>query len=869
MNKLLLRDIKNSAGRFIAILLIIMLGVLLFVGVKATGPSLNDTLQLEVNKQKLSDIRVISDKGFTSKDVSAAQKVQGSQIELSKFKYVIGGKNKDAVALYGLNSDLKQNQFKLTSGRLPKNDGEILLDQRAKQKEGYQLGDRFTFAKSADLKDDQYKIVGFVDSPIYIDDSSRGSANLGSGNVQYFAYVSDDSINIPVNNLMNIRFESLQQEQLFSDKYKTKLNSKLGKIKLALNKRKNARANEIASTGLSQIADAQAKLNEAQSQLAKTKAQTSEINGSNREANEKLEQQADELNQKQSQLESQKSSILKRAEPNYIWQERSDLPGFTGYGESSKRISAIANVFPAFFFLLAALITFTTVMRMVEESRGQIGTLKALGFSKMAIGYEYTSYAFWAGILGAIIGAGLGNQLLPRFVISMYKNYVLGPPVISYDWSSIIIAIVLSMVVTVGAALFVVLKETRDSPSALMRPKAPKNAKKILLERIPFIWKRLKFNQKISYRNLFRFKTRGLMTILGIAGGTALILTGFGISNSISATANLQFKKVINYDLVLQSKTVQSLDSVRKTIESDKNYQSSTIVHTSTASARQNGKKVNDSTMYIPNSNNGLTGFITLKDYQNGEAMRLKSDGVIITQKMAKILNLKQGQSIEISVDGKRPTNFKVSGIAKNYVGNFIYMPRALYQQKIADNPKMQTLLVKIKNSSDADNNLAKNWMKKNSNILGISFVNDQSAIVDDMTKQLGPVVMIFILLSGLLSFIVLYNLNNINISERLRELSTIKVLGFLNPEVTMYVARESIILAALGIILGFGLGNLLTDYVIRQAETDTVVFPLTIEPIGYIVATVLMILFSLIVVYLTHRRLKKVDMVEALKSNE
>ncbi|NEZ69814.1 ABC transporter permease [Pediococcus pentosaceus] len=870
MNKLLMRDIRGSLGRFTAIVLIIMLGVLLFVGVKATGPALNHSMQSEVVKHHLSDVQVFSDKGFTRKDIKAVERVQGAKAESIKFKYVIGGKTRDAIALYGLKDPARQNQVILKSGRLPQKNNEILLDKQAQIKDGYRIGDQFTFAKSANLKVNRYKIVGFADSPLYIDDSTRGSANVGSGQVQYFAYIKDQAINLPVATAINISFAKLQHQDVFSGKYQGTIKAKVKLLQKQLDKRKNERKNEIVAKPLNQLNRAQEKLNQAKQKIVQAKAQLKKQSGGKVTTTSELDKQEQQLAETQVNLKRQRKKVEKIKVPSYTWQTREDLPGFTGYGDSSDRIAAIANVFPVFFFLLAALITFTTITRMVEEARGQIGTLKALGFSRSAIAYEYTMYAFLAGILGVIVGSFLGNQLLPRFVVSMYTKYVIGQPVIEYDWASIAIAVVLAMIATVGAALLVVIKETKAVPAELLRPKSPRKAKKILLENISFIWKRLNFNQKISYRNLFRFKLRGLMTILGIAGGTALILTGFGIANSISATGDLQFNQIIKYDAVVQAKRANQLESVRQTIARGKNYQQSLATHTETFKATKHGKTVDDINMDIPQNKHQFEKFVTLRDYQNQHPLHLQKQGVIISEKLATALKVRKGSTISIENEKQTKKEVKVIGVTQNYVGNFMYGSTSFYRKIMKKEPTMQTLMVQLHQTSKKNQQkLSKQWIEANADILGVSFVRDQAAAVTSMSKQLGPVVLIFILLSGVLSFIVLYNLNNINISERLRELSTIKVLGFFDSEVTMYIARESIILALIGILAGFGLGNILTSYVIKQAETSIVVFPLTIKPMGYVVATVLMVIFNLIVVYITHRRLRQVDMVEALKSNE
>ena len=862
MNKLLLRNIKDSFGRFIAIAMIIMLGVLIFVGVKATGPALNDSLQAEVNSQKLSDVQIISTKGFTSKDVAAAEKVSGAKVEASKYKAVIGGKNRDAIALYGYDKQDKQNLPKIKSGRLPKANNEILLDSKAKTDEGYKLGDTFKFAKSADLTRRTFKVVGFADSVQYVDNATRGAANIGNGQVQYFAYVPKKMMNLPVATALNVRFSSLQDKGTFGSKYKDAVKDKVKQLKRVLNARKADRAAELAKPATKKLTSAQSKLDTAKRQLA-TAAKAAPTNS-------QVKTQQKQLAKQQAKLDQQKKKVKDATTPTYIWSTREDFPGFSGYGESSDRIAAIANVFPLFFFLLAALITFTTVTRMVEESRSQIGTLKALGFSKGSIAYQYIMYALLAAVVGIVFGSVLGNELLPRLVISMYQNYVLGGAVVHFDRTSIGFAMVLALISTVGAAIIVINREVKVVPSELMRPKAPKSSKKIWLEKVTFIWSKLKFNQKISYRNLFRFKSRGIMTILGIAGGTALILTGFGLDNSISSSGQRQYNDLIHYDAVVQSKTTDKLPVVQKTIKDAGNYKQSTVVSTGAAKVSKGGKSVADITVYSPKNEHQFSKYIKVKDVDSKKQLSLPNDGIVLTEKAAKTLGVKKGDKISVTGQNNHKNQVKVAAVAENYVSNFMYIKRQNYLSVMGKQPSMKTLLVQLKKTNkSAETKLGKQWISKNTNILGINFTTDQKKTVTNMSSQMGPIVWIFILLSGLLSFIVLYNLNNINISERQRELSTIKVLGFFDPEVTMYVARETIILAIVGIVGGYGLGNLLTMYVLHQAETNAVIFPLVIKPLGYVVATVLMIVFNLVVIAITHRHLKNVDMVEALKSNE
>ena len=837
LTKNLWRNIRDSLGRFIAIVIIIMLGVLLFVGVKATGPALKDSLNTTVKADHLADAQLLATTGVSSAQVKAAQSVKGTQAEAVKFKYAIGGRSSDVVALYGYQKTATINRLHLTSGRLPTHRDEIVLDTVAK-KSGYRLGQHYTFARSSGLKDRTYTITGFADSPAYIEDTSRGSANIGDGTVRYFAYIPDQQMNLPVASQLNIRFPNLQTRDTFSTAYQDAVTAKMKQVKQRVKAQAQA---DLAKT-------IQAKM----TQAAMTKA-TNQAVAAGMPATAATATATQTVKTYQAGFKKQATATARhQLTTSLTWQTRDDLPGFGDYGGSADRIAAIANVFPVFFFLVAALITFTTVSRMVEEARAQIGTFKALGYGKWAIARNYLAYAALAGLLGGIIGVFAGNFSIPRIVLSLYKNYIPLKQVISLQWPLIFLSLLLALIATLGAAIIVVRNELTEKPAALMRPRAPKSAKRILLERITPLWSRLSFNQKVSYRNLFRYKSRLVMTILGIAGGTALILTGFGIKDSITATGTLQYGDVIHYQAI-----VRLADG------------SAVSVSSTTAKLSSNGHQISDVNLFAPTTGKQLEPYVSLRSTTTNQALTLPSTGIVITSKLAKALKLNTGDRLKVMTTAGQAHRFTVKGIAKNYVGHFGYLSATAYQQLVGKQSAPNSLLVRLRpQSQQQDDRLAKRLLNHHA-IVGISFTTTAKKTLHNMSGMLNPIVLIFILLSAVLSFVVLYNLNNINVSERIRELSTIKVLGFFDREVTMYISRESIVLTIVGILLGYGLGNLLTAYILFQAETEAVVFPLTISMIGYLTATLLMMAFTGIVTWLTHRRLQRVDMVEALKSNE
>ena len=473
MIKLLLRTIKNSLGRFIAISLIIMLGTLIFVGVKATGPALNDSLQATVVKHHLSDLEILSSQGFTETELKAVRQVPGAQVEGVLLQNVLGGKNRDVIALYGYQKNNHQNQLILKQGRLPRNQHEIVLDQQARLREGYKIGDYFNLEKNPQLKYQKYRIVGFADSPQYVDHSTRGASNLGTGKVTYFAYVSHLAFRSSVYSGMQVYFPELQNQKMFSNKYQRAVKQKTAQVRRHLTPAVKKRRQSLAGTALTQIEQGKQKLAQSRQKLVAAQQVLKQQGLTNASTMRTLQRQEAKLQQQRRQLDQQAQRVKQALQPSLLYQTRQDLPGFTGYGESSQRIAAIANVFPLFFFLLAGLITFTTVTRMVEEQRGQMGTLKALGYGKGAIVFQYVAYAGLAGISGAAVGAVLGNQLIPRIVLAMYQEYVVEIVKIPVDWRAIALAALLTLLVTIGAATLVSLREVRTTPAALLRPRAP------------------------------------------------------------------------------------------------------------------------------------------------------------------------------------------------------------------------------------------------------------------------------------------------------------------------------------------------------------------------------------------------------------
>lgn len=853
MTKNMWREIGANMGRFIAIILIILLGTLIFVGVKAAGPSLNDSMDTTVKTGRLSDVQLLSSTGFTHADVRTAEKVAGAKAELNRFKYVTGGKNEDVVALFGYQTSAKQNRLTLRSGQYPNKGNQIVLDERAKREFGYRLGDTYRFSRGANLKRQTYRIVGFVDSPQFIDYSTRGSANIGDGTVRYFAYLQPQQLNLSTATLLTVRFKSLQSLNSFGHHYQTAVDKKVKSLKSVFKIRAKARDQQLSAKVQQSFAPQQSRLDQAAKQLAQLKQSSGQ--------SAVVQQQQQTLRQNQNKLTAALNQAMMKTRTTYTWQTRDDLPGLTSFGDTSDRIAAIANVFPVFFFLIAALITFTTITRMVEEARRQIGTFKALGYTKWAIARNYLSYALMAGIIGGILGSAIGNETLPRLVISMYHMSIPMTTTVPIMWSVIGLALAFSLIATVGAAVIVIRRELAEKPADLMLPRAPKSAKRILMERITPLWRRLSFNQKVSYRNLFRYKSRMWMTIIGIAGGTALILTGFGLSDSISSTASQQYGRIFHYSATVSLAHDNQRQKAMHVLKQTDDYQGATPVNMTASQFKANGKQINGVNLVTPKNLVQFDKYVTLSH-------PLTQNGIVISKKIATQLKIKTGDKVAVTTANGKRARMKVTAVTPNYMGVFAYMRKSAFQRAFKVAPSVNTVFVKLDQQTKTQQKALARQLLKHGDVLGTSFASDQETTIATMGSSMNSIVVIMILLSGVLSFVVLYNLTNINISERIRELSTVKVLGFFDGEVTMYVARENMLLTVFGIILGYGAGWGLLSFILNQATTAQVVFPVIIHWPGYVVATLLMIIFTLIVMWVTHQKLKRVDMVEALKEN-
>ena len=822
MKRVLLKDsikeIKNTYKRFISILLMAFLGVGFFAGLRAASPDMIDTFNQFYEDNQVYDIQIVSTLGLTDEDIEELKKVNEVENVAGSFEKdgVIDIDNKEIVTKLITIGEI--NKPILIDGNMPQNDNECLVEDGFLKSNSKQIGDTVYIEiedtidvygnKKSYLKNSEMKIVGTVQSPLYIS-RDRGTSKLGTGKVSYYMYIPKENVNA------NDAYTSIYLRTKNEEKYETSTQKYEDYI-------------EEVKDNIEQIKDEREQ---------SRKIQT--LNG----------------------VETAKWYIL----------DRNSNEGYVGFIQSTKSIAKISQVFPIVFFAVAALISLTSMTRMVEEQRTQIGTLKALGYNQLQIMNKYILYASLASILGGILGMCVGFATLPQIIWMLYMMmYQITPnAILSFNWKYGTIGLLLICICIIGATIYSAIRELKETPAALMRPKAPKAGNRVLLERVPFIWKHLNFSHKVTVRNIFRYKKRFLMTIIGIFGCTSLIVTGFGIKDSISVIIPNQFEKVFDYNMQVNLKDNLSADEKQSFIDELKNREEvKKIVETYMTSATAiKGDKQEDVQIIVPKDE--FDGLININDLKTKQNLKLKDNEIYLTDKCAQLIGAKTGDTITLKDINNNEVEAKISNIVENYVSHYVYMSKTMYENLYGKDYSTNVILSKnIEMTDEAEDEFVTELMNKNE----VSSANRISTILgalDDTIKSLDFVVIILIVSAGLLAFVVLYNLANVNISERIRELATIKVLGFYDKEVYDYVGRETTILTIIGILLGLIAGYFLEMFILKTCELDILMFDTRISIWSYVYSASLTILFTLIVSVVTYFALKKIDMIESLKSVE
>lgn len=829
--KNLLREIKRTFTKFLSIFAICALGVAFFAGIRATSPDMKEAGDRLYNTYNLSDISVISTSGLTADNIRDLESIEGIRaVRASLFVDAMargtGEKEKnlrlysmpiklkseyapliDLIPDYGIDTspEYEMNGVEIVSGRMPLNDTETALDYTLEGSLVKQLGDEITLTTSGGTV--TLRVVGFIRSPMYISMFERGTSSIGNGTSDGFAYASGNAI--------------------------SSLGTKLPVMSLLNTYYTRADIVISGKEGLSAYSD--------------------EYEALVNEVTDRIEDYA-----------STQSGTW------YI-QDRSGNPGYSDYSENTDRIAAVGDVFPLIFFIVAALVCLTTMTRMVEEQRIEMGTMKALGYGGWQIAMKYAVYAMSACISGGVVGAIIGFKLFPYVIMKGYSiMYYLGKLETPYRADIAFMAIAAMAVCTAAATFSACYASLKEVPATLMRPKAPKAGRRVLLERIPFIWKKLSFTSKVTVRNLFRYKKRFFMSVIGIAGSGALLVTAFGLNDSIFGIIEKQFGDIWQMDVqayVYEAMPLADMQELLGKNPANDDFDSVMFCLDSQMECKNGGRSQNGVHLLGVESAGSMAGRISL--HNGGAPVTLDDSGVVVTAKLAETLSIKAGDEINMRTGGEDHF-MRVIGVADNYVYHYVYITAAYYETVFGKAMQYNGFMGNLKDGlTDETMDAMSSQLLSDSRMYTVRTIESIYASVWDSLSILNYVVLVLILGSGMLTFVVMLNLTNINIGERMRELATLRVLGFYDKEMYAYIFRENNALSVIGAFVGLLFGKIMHLFVIRTCEVDMVMFVRSAKPLSYVYAFALTIVFSLIVNLLMRPKVRAIDMVESLKSAE
>lgn len=892
----LLQSFTGSKGRFLSILTLMMLGSLALVGLKVASPNMERTAWDYLKDTNTADVTIIGDYGLDQADQAELQTLSGADVEFGYMTDLTLANSEDAIRIFS-NTD-KISKFQVTEGRLPEKEDELALADFWKDR--YQIGQVIYLSQkkgsNSQLKRDSYTITGFVHSPDIFSKSDMGSSASGNGNLAAYGVVTKDNFKSSVYTIARLRFASLTDVNPFFSDYEKKLEEEEATLKELVADNGQARLEKMKKDAQKSLYEGKKQLDEAETNLVAGKKrlqeietrlqaqenqvsqlpepQKSQVSSQIEEAKEQLKQEKEKLSHAESDFASEKAKwqtsqdeVNALTEPTYHVYNRKSSPtgqGYLMYSNSAMSIRAVGNIFPVVLYAVAAMVTFTTMTRFVDEERTNAGIFKALGYHSKDIIAKFVIYGLVAGTLGTLLGILIGHYVLaPTISHIITERMIVGESQQHFYWTYSCLALGLSLIASVLPAYLVSRRELHEEAAQLLLPKPPVKGSKILLERITFIWSHLSFTQKVTARNIFRYKQRMLMTIFGVAGSVALLFAGLGIQSSVVGVADRQFKDLQQYQMIL-SVNSRASDSdkakLEKKLQSDEveNYR---LISFKQVEEKYEGKAGVQTVTIMVTNKDDLEPFVHLE--KNGEKLSL-SGGVILTDKLAQLAGVSVGDNF--TIDGK---TFKVGAITEHYVGHFVYMNQATYEEIYGQAPKMNTYLVQLKDKSERNTERVAGEFMDQVAVSGLVQNASTIQLFESFANSLNHTMAILVLVSVLLAIVILYNLTNINVAERIRELSTIKVLGFHNKEVTLYIYRETILLSLIGMIVGLVSGFYLHQFLIQMIAPGTFRFQPKVGWEVYLIPVLAVsVILTILGVFVNHY-LRKVDMLEALKSVE
>ena len=866
LNKDIIREISKTKSKFVSIMIIMFLGVFVFIGLKETTPAMVNTYNKTLEQHNIYDLRVTNDFGINDGDIDEIRKLENiDKLETYNKKNYKLENSTNSIDIETLSKELATP--KLIKGKLPTTNNEIaVVDSLEKT---YKIGDTINLvddkSEEKKLKNYSYKVVGYVHGADHIEVSNNNPTNNS-----YFGYINKENFQFNNATGVNIKLKGISYK--YSDKkYIEEVNKSRDQLIDILKERKLVDEKNYKSNTSQKIKESEKRLASIEKELASNLERLELLKNVDAE---RYTEQSLKLNEAKKQLQDNKKQleVSKRAfeETNYPRFNVENIRGLVHYAEfidSAGSLSFLANVFSIFLFSVSILVSLTTLTRMVDENRTSIGTLKALGYSNKEIFKKYYIYGGVSTVIGTILGIIAGYLVIVPIIYNSYSRFfTLKEPYIVYNLHIIALAFLISILCILLAVFIPLRKNLKERSAYLLRPKAPSSGSRIFLENVSFIWKRLSFLRKVTFRNIFRYKVRMFMTIFGVMGCLTLMFIGFAIRFGVIDISNEQFKIINKIDVLATYNPYaekEDIDKISKEIGSDSNVENFTKVNVQKATVEKNNE-VLDTAQLVTLDRNNYKDYITLMD--NRSNIELPKDSIVINEKLAYLYNLSVGDNFKVIINEKEYT-LKIGAINKNYFGNILYMDREYFSKVFDKTYSDNSFIIKMNNSDEVEKMASK--LQDNPYVANVSDNSKIQENLDNFISGLDIIVVVMVLCSLALALVVLYNLINVNVSERQRELSTIKVLGFYPREVTIYVFREIFYLSIIGIVLGNYIAYRLYLKIILELASRTMMFSSRVPIAVYALSTGVTLVIIIFVMAIMHRRLKKVNMVESLKAIE
>lgn len=866
LNKDIIREISKTKSKFVSIMIIMFLGVFVFIGLKETTPAMVNTYNKTLEQHNMYDLRVTNNFGINNGDIEEIRKLDNiDKLETYYKKNYKLENSTNNIDIETLPKELATP--KLIKGKLPTNNDEIaIVDSLGKI---YKIGDTVNLvddkSEEKKLRSYSYKVVGYVHGADHTEVSSNNPTNNS-----YFGYINRENFQFDNVTGVNIKLKGISYK--YSDKkYIEEVNKSRDQLIDILKERKLVDEKNYKSNTSQKIKESEERLASIEKELASNLERLELLKNVDIQ---RYAEQSSKLNEAKKQLQDNKKKleVSKRAfeETNYPRFNVENIRGLVHYAQfidSAGSLSFLANVFSIFLFSVSVLVSLTTLTRMVDENRTSIGTLKALGYSNRDIFKKYYIYGGLSTIIGTIVGIIGGYLVIVPIIYNSYSRFfTLKEPYIVYNLHIIALAFLISILCILLAVFIPLRKNLKERSAYLLRPKAPSSGSRIFLENVSFIWKRLSFLRKVTFRNIFRYKVRMFMTIFGVMGCLTLMFIGFAIRFGVIDISNEQFKIINKIDVLATYNPYaekEDIDKISKEIGSNSNVENFTKVNVQKATVEKNNE-VLDTAQLVTLDRNNYKDYITLMD--NRSNIELPKDSIVINEKLAYLYNLSVGDNFKVIINEKEYT-LKIGAINKNYFGNILYMDREYFSKVFDKTYSDNSFIIKMNNSDEVEKMASK--LQDNPYVANVSDNSKIQENLDNFISGLDIIVVVMVLCSLALALVVLYNLINVNVSERQRELSTIKVLGFYPREVTIYVFREIFYLSIIGIVIGNYIAYRLYLKIILELASRTMMFSSRVPIAVYALSTGVTLVIIIFVMAIMHRRLKKVNMVESLKAIE